>query len=144
MTHLPLSLRVFVRILPICGGVTVLSVWQKNYNGSAYRMRPCREEQTSMKNGVYQYSIKMSASIGPRYGRLGLNVLGAVHCGFPVKCRRSATLYCGGDAGLPMKKRMRVLCGSSQPTSSISAIYSADNHCPDFLGPLPELGASGK
>lgn len=35
-----------------------------------------------MKNGTYQYAIKMSAPIGPRHGKLELTVLGETAGGF--------------------------------------------------------------
>ena len=35
-----------------------------------------------MKNGIYQYAIKMSAPTGPRYGSLELSVSGDAAAGF--------------------------------------------------------------
>ena len=59
-----------------------------------------------MKNGTYQYSVKMSAPIGPRYGNLELNILDGSGNGFltmfsrrlpvaEVRCRGGALSFSG-------------------------------------------------
>lgn len=105
-----------------------------------------RKEQRNMNNGEYRYSLKMSAPIGLRYGKLELNILGEAVDGFLTMFSKRLPIMNGSCRGssLQFSGSMETLLSPFPYTAEgtvdeerVQIMFSTDKGC------FPAEGVAG-